>query len=443
MKGGGEAPLHKESALSPRKLLVVCQIAASLTLLLLTAFMGMGIQSSMSVQEGFNPKNLHLLALDPVRDGVPAAETPRLFTQLLERVRSLPGVAAACLTDTLPVSVDGNPGVQFANTGARAAGAAETLWARKHVVGSGYFETAGIRVLAGRGFDKRDEEGRTEAVVVSQEAVRRFWKDRNPLGQRIEIRNLGASGGVGIWPGTFDNRGNMVGEGMRTVEVAGIVADVSEDLIASKKHPALYFPLRAGDYAQPSLRGMTLMMRGVPGADVIRDARGAIEAFDARIAPFNARSMEQHIDQYMSALKGASWTYGLMGVFGLVLAAVGGGRDGVFGIEAYARDRYPHGVGRAEAQRAGAGHEGGSVDGGVRHTARPGGGMGRNSRAFEHVLHGGQRAKLRPRTARRRPASARGTRAAGVLPSGAALHADRSRGDATSGMRPADAPMAQ
>jgi predicted permease len=340
LKGGADTPLHKGRTLSPRKVLVVCQIAASLTLLLLTAFMGMGIQSSIGVQEGFNPKNLHLLALDPVRDGVPAAETPHLLAQLLGRVKSLPGVAAACLTDTLPVSVDGNPGVQFSDAGARSAGAAEALWARKHVVGSGYFETAGIRILAGRGFDKRDEEGRTEAVVVSQEAVRRFWNGRNPVGRRIEIRNHSASGGLGIWPGTFDNRGNMVGEGTRTVEVAGVVSDVSEDLIASKKHPALYFPLRAADYAQPSLRGLTLMMRGTPGANVIRDARGAVEALDARITPFNARSMEQHIDQYMSALKGASWTYGLMGFFGLVLASVG-----VAGVTAYSVSRRAREIG--------------------------------------------------------------------------------------------------
>jgi predicted permease len=340
MKGGGDSSLHKGRTLTPRKVLVVCQIAASLTLLLLTAFMGMGIQSSMGVQEGFNPRNLHLLALDPVRDGVPAAETPHLFAQLLDRVKALPGVAAACLTDTLPVSVDGNPGVQFSDAGARAEGAAEALWARKHVVGSGYFETAGIRILAGRGFDKRDEEGRTEAVVVSHEAVQRFWNGRNPVGRRIEIRSLSASGGMGIWPGTFDNRGNMVGEGTLTVEVAGVVADVSEDLIASKKHPALYFPLRAADYAQPSLRGLTLMMRGTPGADVIRDARDAVKALDARITPFNARSMEQHIDQYMSALKGASWTYGLMGFFGLVLASVG-----VAGVTAYSVSRRAREIG--------------------------------------------------------------------------------------------------
>ena len=143
-----------------------------------------------------------------------------------------------------------------------------------------------------------------------------------------------------MWPGTFDNRQTMVGQDARIVEVVGVVADVSEDLIASKKHPALYFPLQPADYTQPSLRGLTLMMRAAPGTDVIRKARSEIEALDARIAPFNVRSMEQHIDQFMSALKGASWTYGLMGFFGLVLASVG-----VAGVTAYSVSSRSHEIG--------------------------------------------------------------------------------------------------
>jgi len=44
-------------------------VAASLTLLLLTGYLGLGIQSTVGVQEGFNPNNLYLISLDPVRDG--------------------------------------------------------------------------------------------------------------------------------------------------------------------------------------------------------------------------------------------------------------------------------------------------------------------------------------------------------------------------------------
>lgn len=51
--------------------------------------------------------------------------------------------------------------------------------------------------------------------------------------------------------------------------------------------------------------------------------RREISAMDPKITTFNARSMSEHVAQFMSPLRAASWTYGLIGVFGLVLAAVG------------------------------------------------------------------------------------------------------------------------
>jgi ABC-type antimicrobial peptide transport system permease subunit len=110
--------------------------------------------------------------------------------------------------------------------------------------------------------------------------------------------------------------------------------------VASKKHPAVYFPLRPADYAQPSLRGVTLMFRAASGTDAITAVEREIAALDASITPFNASSMQEHIAQFMSMLKAASWTYGLMGLFGLVLASVG-----LAGMTAYAVARRGHEIG--------------------------------------------------------------------------------------------------
>jgi hypothetical protein len=253
-------------------------------------------------------------------------------------------VTAACLTDTLPVAVDGNPGVRFSSVGEHAAGQPERHSARKHMVGRDYFETAGIKILAGRSFERQDEEtraaGAAAAVIVTRQAVREFWKGGDAVGSRIEIANDTASGGIALWPGTIDNRPGVLVKESRVFDVIGVVDDVSEDLVASKKHPAIYFPLREADYAQPSLRGMTLMVRAAPGVDAIGAVSREISAIDPGIAPYNARSMTEHISQYMSTLKGASWTYGLIGLFGLVLAAVG-----VAGVTAYSVAKRAHEIG--------------------------------------------------------------------------------------------------
>ncbi len=195
-------------------------------------------------------------------------------------------------------------------------------------------------MLASRSFHREDETNGATAVIVSEELVRKFWKGEDPVGRRLEIASDEASGGFGALPGTIDFRSAVLGKDRRTFGVVGVASDVSEDLVASKKHPAIYFPLRPADYAQPSLRGVTLMVRAVPGADVSSAVRREVSAMDSGITPFNARSMAEQIAQFMSALKAASWTYGLIGVFGLILASVG-----LAGVTAYSVTQRGHEIG--------------------------------------------------------------------------------------------------
>ncbi len=338
LKEGGQVQLRRFGRLSLRNALVVCQMTASLMLLMLTGYLSLGIQSTMGVQEGFNPRNLYLISLDPVRDGYTAERTADFFGKALDRVKRMPGVIAACLTDTVPVAVDGNSGVRFSTPGSDAT--REVHESQRHMVGRGYFETAGIRILAGRGFREQDEADGAATVVVSEELVRRYWTGEEALGRRIEVRNERATGGFGGWPGTLDFRSGVIGSERRVFEVAGVVKDVTEDLVASKKHPVIYFPLHHADYAQPSLRGVTLMVRAAPGVDILSAVRREIAAMDSRVTPFNARSMTEQIAQFMSSLRMASWTYGVIGMFGLVLASVG-----LAGVTAYAVAQRAHEIG--------------------------------------------------------------------------------------------------
>ncbi|MGO8736149.1 MAG: ABC transporter permease [Terriglobia bacterium] len=338
LKEGGAIQLRRYRRLSLRNGLMLCQMAGSLTLLLLTGFLGLGIQTTMGIQQGFDPRNLYLISLDPVRDGYSGAQATAFFEKVLDRVKQLPAVTAATLTDTIPVAMDGNPGAIFSD--ARAGGGKAMHWARKHVVGKDYFETAGIPVLLGRGFRKEDEANGATAVMVSEELVRAYWSGEEVLGRRIEIGNDEASGGFGAMPGTFDFRPGVLGKGRQVFEVVGVAKDVAEDLVASKKHPAIYFPLRPADYAQPSLSGVTLMVRGMPGVDVIAAVQREISATDANLTPFNARSMTEQIAQFMSSLRSAAWTWNLIGGFGLILALVG-----LAGVTAYSVRQRRHEIG--------------------------------------------------------------------------------------------------
>jgi predicted permease len=314
LKEGGDAAPFRFRRLTLRNALMVAQVAGSLTLLVILGLLSAGIQTTMGVQTGFDPANLSLIALDPIRDGLPPEEAAGFLAKLLDRVKALPAVRSAVITETVPIAMPGG------SVNATANGL--TASAIKHVVGRDYFETAGIPVLLGRAFRREDERDQATSVIVSEAFVRAFWKDANPLGGRMEIGN-GEIAPAKVLPGSYDYRPAVAGSGRKVLQIAGVVKDISEGLVVQKPRPAIYLPLHSSDYAQPAAQGLTLMVRSVPGADATVAIQREIQALDARVTPFNARSMSEQADQFMAPLRAASWTYGLVGIFGLVLASVG------------------------------------------------------------------------------------------------------------------------
>jgi predicted permease len=329
LKEGGDEVQVRHRRFSLRNLLLVAQLAGSLTLLVILGLLSFGIQSTLGIQAGFDAKNLYLVSLDPVRDGYPGPQAAAFFHRLLDRVQRLPGVTSAALSDTVPVALAGGPGVSFSDAGASTSGR-ELHWADRNTVGEDYFTTTGIPILRGRAFRGDDESDDATSVIVNEKLAQQYWPGEDPIGRRIELSNDVASGGVGAWPGTFDLRLRALERQRQVLQVVGVAGNVANDLVATKQHPAIYFPLRASDYAQPSLRGMTILVRALPGVDAVAAVQREVAGIDPNVTTFNARSMNQQIEQFMSPLRSASWTYGLIGVFGLVLASVG-----LAGVTAY------------------------------------------------------------------------------------------------------------
>jgi putative ABC transport system permease protein len=278
----------------------------------------MGIQTTMGIQAGFDPKNLYLISLDPVRDGYSAAQTTAFLQNLLDRVKLLPSVTSASLTESVPVSIGGGR----VRVSIHGDAGHETLTVIRHVVGKDYFDTTGIALPFGRAFRQDDVTNPTAAVIVSQEFARQFWKGSDPLGRQIEIGD-DALTPSGVLPGSYDYRVGAAANRRRVFEVVGVARDVAEGLIVQKPSPAIYLPLHPSDYARPAAQGITLMVRAAPGVDAVGAVRREMSAIDSNITPFHIRSMLEQIDQFMAPLRSSSWTYGFVGIFGLVLSAVG------------------------------------------------------------------------------------------------------------------------
>ena len=329
LKEGGTVLLPSFRRLTLRNVLMVAQVAGSLTLLVILGFLSLGIQTTLGIQAGFNPRGLYLVSLDPVRDGYSSDQSAAFLHKVLERVKTIPAVSSAALTETIPVSL-GITGLRFSEPTSGTDNSQSLHDALKYTVGKDYFDTTGIPILQGRGFRSGDDNNSSTAVIVSQELVREYWDGQNPLGRRIQIENAEAFAPK-ILPGSIDYRPAVPKGSPQTYEVIGVAGDVANDLLINKKHAAVYFPLRNADVSSPSLQGVTLIVRSTPRSNILEVLRREISALDPNAVPFDARSMNEHIADFIAPMRSAAWTYGIIGIFGMVLASVG-----LAGMTAYA-----------------------------------------------------------------------------------------------------------
>jgi hypothetical protein len=295
----------------------------------------MGIQTTMGIEAGFDPKDLYLLSMDPVRDGDPREHVGDFLQKLLTRVQGLPAISAATLTESIPISLPS----QFLTLSAPAEAGSDSEVVNavtSHIVGKDYFNTTGIPIHLGRAFLRSDETSETKAIIVSEALVRRLWPGENPIGRQIEIVN-DALVPPKILPGSFDYRAQIGTGDVHEYHVVGVAGDVAEGLIVQKPRPAVYLPLDDSTFQRPSLAGVTLIVRGTPGADPTKAVENEIASLSARVTPFNVMSMNAHVEQFMSPLKMAARTYGAIGIFGLVLACIG-----LAGMSAYSVSQRRH-----------------------------------------------------------------------------------------------------
>lgn len=326
LKEGTDIFYSARRRMSLRNILIVWQVAASITLLVILGLLSVGIQTTLGIEGGFDPKNLYALGLDPVRDGRTAAQAGLFFDRILRRIEAQPGVKQAALTETVPVSLPGS----WMRISAIDPRGKRTIGAVKQVVGKNYFETAAIPILNGRSFTDSDETESSPSVIVSRVLAQQLWFEKDPIGRTIEVGNGQVSASRGILPGSFDYRPLIVGTGLERFRVVGVAGDISQGLVVSKPSPAIYFPLKPSLYSRPSLQGVTLLVRAAPGTNGLKVAEHEIAAIDEDIHPINARSMNDQIDQFMAPLRMAGWTYALIGLFGVLLAGVG-----LAGVTAY------------------------------------------------------------------------------------------------------------
>jgi putative ABC transport system permease protein len=209
-----------------RAVLVLVEVSLAVVLLVGAALLIRTSFALGSVDPGFQVKNVLTmrtsLSSPQYRTSSGVAQTAQ---SALERIRQIPGVAAATMTCCVPLQ--GGYGLPFniigkPHEGPFTGGGSIVFSA------SGYFDAFNIPVVRGRPFDDRDTASATPVVVVNQAWVKQYFKDGDPLGERILI-----GGGAA-------NMKELATEPIR--EIIGVVGDVRAGGIGNDPGPTMYMP---------------------------------------------------------------------------------------------------------------------------------------------------------------------------------------------------------
>jgi predicted permease len=305
---------------SPRNLMVVGQIALSLTLLTAAGLFIRSARTTQEVEPGFRIENSTLIELDPSLIGYDEAHGRQVFRAVLERLRAVPGVESAGMAATVPFGmVSLGKSIQRASDPPRSSSTSSSnskesdgMSCRFNVVSEDYFTTLGIPLLRGRAFQKNEiENAKADSVVVlDQLAAERLWPGGNAVGQHIRLLADGEA------------------KGSRDAEVVGIVAGVQEDVFGEGLTPHVYVP-----FGQEYQADMTIHLNTTrQGVDFLESLRREVSAVDSRLPVIELRTMRTHLEASFDlwVVRTAARMFTIFGSVALVLAMVG-----LYGLRAY------------------------------------------------------------------------------------------------------------
>jgi putative ABC transport system permease protein len=304
-EGGRGAPGGRGNRL--RSGLVVGQTALAVVLLVGAGLLLGSFARMVQVDPGFHRDGVLTFPLSLPQARYPEdAQVRDFYGRFLERLETVPGVRSA---DAVVPGLAG--GQRFSNTftvaGREPLPPGESQSLQTRMATAGYFSTAGIPVRRGRAFTEWDREDAPAVLVINEAAVRRFFPDEDPLGQRITLG--------------WTRDGAPVGG-----EVVGVVGDVRHFGLTSEPVPEVYIP-----HAQVPNAGMTVVLRteGDPRA-VAGPVRAALRELDPSLAAGTFEPLDDLLSSSVAQPRFYALLLGLFAAVALTLAAVG-----ILGVMSY------------------------------------------------------------------------------------------------------------
>ena len=285
-----------------RRALTVVQVALSLVLVAGALLFSRSLAKILTIDLGFRDEGVVTATAQFQRLNLPPERVPVFKDELLERLRVIPGVESAALTNIMPLR-DWGGGSAWIDGAAR-----EPKPTRLSRVGPGYFQTLEVPLLAGRDFDGRDRVGAPDVAIVNQTFARRFLNGANPVGQRLWIEAA---------PGSPDT----------LYEIVGLVGDTKYADLREEFRPIVYYAAAQDDGAGAG--GMFLIRSRLPQGEIVAAVKRTLNEINPAIT-VSFEGLKPLIDATVLRERLMATLSGFFGLLALLLACIG-----VYGILSY------------------------------------------------------------------------------------------------------------
>ena len=292
--------------------IVAAQVAVSVLLLASATLFARSLYGVLSRTAGVDRQVL-VVTTDAEAGGYEDERAAGYYQQLLERVRNVPGVAAASISMYPPLSGGDGAWTQNAGVDGAAPGTDAASVVYFNTVSSGYFRTTGMTLLRGRDIADSDIRTAMPIAVVNEALVRRFFPGQDPIGRQISI-------------GRDDSR--------QTLQVVGVVSDAKYQRLQEEPRSVAYLP-----WLQQRVENMFLELRAGSPAAVAEAVRREASSIDG-VVPVHLQTVDERIRESLVTERVLATLAALLAGAAAVLACAG-----LYGLLAYAVARQTREIG--------------------------------------------------------------------------------------------------